>query len=173
VLGHPVFDEIAQAVYENINWVPWCFMILYKPPGASGAGPHRDTSWVEPTPFNHVRFLCQIQLTPPSDTDGGVYYLPKSHLLQDNKTMINQYDIPDDSPLFVPFKGVSLQEMNFHNVGVIHRVPTNRSSVMAKRLYIGILDDTEIYSKSYILTRSGMREKVLEAKKLYKDMFGE
>lgn len=173
MLGHPIFDEVSQAMFGTKDWLPFLYMGIFKQPGSLPTTCHRDLHWSLPEDFQHMRFLCQIQLTPPIPGDGGLEFLPESHRLQKDRPMTHQY-LPRTND-YRPFYGHTIYDMNIHNIGVLHTVGSNTSSLMMKRLYIGVIPSTDPALNKPFPTeekRKEIQEYLHKAKRDYKSIIG-
>lgn len=141
IIGHPIFDEISLRMFGTQNWLPYLYMGIFKHSGSLPTTCHRDVHWSVPENFQHMRFLCQIQLTPPNPGDGGLEFLPESHRLQKDRPMIHQYQPRTEG--YRSFYGITPYDMNMHNIGVLHTVGSNTANILMKRLYIGIIPATD------------------------------
>jgi hypothetical protein len=171
VLGHPIFDHISEVIFGTTDWVPFGYQVLYKVPLGIWTDSHRDIYWCLPEEYHHVRFLCQIQLTPTADSDGGIIYKPGTHRLSDDLTMVHCNKGNLDG--FIPFEGQGIYDMNLHNVGVLHAIRANNKTHVGKRAYIGICPAEYIRMVEYYSTKTVELGKKLvkNAKEAYAKLF--
>lgn len=160
-LDYPLWGEIAETLFGTSEWIPSQLAIIQRPQKAKGMSPHRDAFWYFPIEDReHIRVFASINLTPPEEGDGGLYYIPGSHKL--NEDGVLPCPLPNWESEGLVQVDASVHDVILHNNGVVHMSHPNTGTQTSYRLYIEMIAQTEKHRNRY--QGVDMYEKNVQAK---------